>query len=111
MTLLAEPLGCARIGLDRPLDPSYGVVSPGLDQPPPRCGDGDRDSDILPGVPGIVGRGCETPLPGTPDVAPSAPTLCALSWKFRFGGVFAAESRRRLCVVEAEDVDVASLEI
>lgn len=32
---------------------SYGVVSPGLDHPPPRCGDGDLDRDMVPAhVPG-----------------------------------------------------------
>ena len=37
---------------------SKGLVSPGLDQPPPLAGEGDRDNDILPyGVPGIVGNG------------------------------------------------------
>lgn len=34
---------------------SYGVLRPGLLQPPGR-GDGDRDISVMPGVPGIVAR-------------------------------------------------------
>ena len=46
------------LGLDFPLTVSYGLVSPGLDHPPPRLGDGDRDKDMVPrGVPGIGGNG------------------------------------------------------
>lgn len=45
-------------GLDFPLTLSNGVVSPGLDQPPPLLGEGDRDKDIsAAGVPGMGGNG------------------------------------------------------
>lgn len=35
------------------------VVNPGVAHPPPRCGDGDRDKDMVPspGVPGTAGSG------------------------------------------------------
>ena len=52
------------VGLDRPLTVAYGLVSPGLDHPPPGLGDGLRESDMglfgVPGfgVPGIGGRFC-----------------------------------------------------
>lgn len=35
---------------------SKGAVNPGLAHPPPLWGDGDRDNDMLLGVPGIVGN-------------------------------------------------------
>ena len=46
------------LGLDLPLAFSNGVVSPGLDQPPPLLGEGDRDRDMsAAGVPGMGGNG------------------------------------------------------
>lgn len=50
---------------------SYGEVNPGLDQPPPLLGDGDRDKDMKEaGVPGIVDNGWAKPFAGSPDEAP-----------------------------------------
>jgi len=44
------------LGLDFPLTLSKGLVSPGLDHPPPLLGDGERDNDMFVcGVPGIGG--------------------------------------------------------
>lgn len=48
---------CVFRGLDLPLMLSYWLVSPGLDQPPPLLGEGDRDNDMMLGVPGIGGSG------------------------------------------------------
>ena len=49
---LDEPLVCTSpysfLGLALPLTLSYGLVSPGLDHPPPLLGDGERDKDIEP---------------------------------------------------------------
>ena len=55
---------------------SNGVVSPGLDHPPPRLGDGDLDKDMgLEGVPGMVDNGWKKPSAGSPDEAPGL--VCA----------------------------------
>lgn len=59
------------LGLGWRLELLYGVVRPGLDQPPLRCGDGDRDNDMsgMPGVPGTVGKCCPNRPPLVrPDV-------------------------------------------
>jgi len=42
----AEPL----IGLGRRADVLVGVTRAGVDHPPPRCGDGDLESDMRPGT-------------------------------------------------------------
>ena len=72
---LAEPFICTSpyvfLGLDFPLTFSYGLVNPGLAQPPPLLGDGERDNDIVPcnGVAGIGGSDWGPPA-GRPDEDP-----------------------------------------
>ena len=72
---LAEPFICRSpyvfLGLDLPLTFSYGLVKPGLAQPPPLLGDGERDSDIVPcsGVAGMGGSDWGPPA-GRPDEDP-----------------------------------------
>ena len=73
-------------------------MRPGLDQPPPLLGDGERDNDMLEyGVPGIEGKGWA--LPPAPDVAPSLELEECEPDRFRDGVLFAAaeEVRRRRC--------------
>jgi hypothetical protein len=50
-----------RIGEGPRLMPLVGVLRPGLDHPPPRAGDGDRESD-MPSKRGALGDVAEVPL-------------------------------------------------
>jgi hypothetical protein len=44
-----DPLALVRMGLVcRLVELLYGAVRPGVEKPPPRWGDGDRDRDIVP---------------------------------------------------------------
>ena len=79
---------------------SKGVVNPGLDQPPPRLGEGDRDRDMYAGVPGIGGKGWANPFAGSPEEAP--PRNFEVSGSERLSAdvgnrLAADEERRRRC--------------
>lgn len=87
-------------GLARP-PVSYGVLRPGLDQPPGR-GDGDLDMSKLAGVPGIVGRASPGEPPAMPLVVPTRLRDSEASSRLRVGGWRAAEERRRRWPDEAE---------
>jgi len=93
VTLAALPLMYDLVGLPLLLVPSLGMVRPGLAQPPPLCGDGERDKDMsLPadtGVPGMVERMRLAPaLPKVLDVVPKSDGgIC--------GALLVAEERRR----------------
>jgi hypothetical protein len=112
VTVFAPPLTpYVFVGLDRPLTVAYGLVSPGLDHPPPGLGEGLRESDIrlfgLPafGVPGIGGRGCALREVG--DLYESLSAPC----RDRFCGTFEVEDRRRRWendwpIEEEEDAEV-----
>jgi hypothetical protein len=91
VTLFALPLAYGLAGLALLLVPSYGVVSPGLAQPP-LCGEGERDRDMSlaptdTGVPGMAERMRSTPLPNLPEVVPKSVVMIF--------GVLVAEERRR----------------
>jgi hypothetical protein len=92
VTLFALPLAYDLAGLALLLVPSCGVVRPGLAQPPPLCGEGERDRDMSlapadTGVPGIAERMRSTPLPNLPDVVPKSVVIIF--------GVLEIEVRRR----------------
>ena len=81
---------------------SLGVLRPGLDQPPGR-GEGDlEDMSKLAGVPGMEGSTSPRCPPELPDVVPNLLRESEVSWRFRFGGCFAAELRLRRWPAEAE---------
>ena len=98
--LLAPPFvyrsGYAFLGEDLPpIDPNS-LLRPGLAQPPPARGEGDRDNDIsVDGVPGMVESRPE-PRPLRPDVAPMS-RLGILSRSSLEGGCFVLEDLRRRC--------------
>ena len=106
---LADPFICISpypfLGLDFPLTLSYGLVKPGLDQPPPLLGDGDRDNDIFEyGVPGIGGN--DEPPVGRPDAAPERSfDLCVCRFSGLGEGLRTDDVRRRRCVPVSRDVE------
>lgn len=68
-------------------------MRPGLDQPPPPLGEGERDKDMLVyGVPGIGGRGWAGPP--KPDVVP----------KRSLDGCDPDRLREGVCLLAADDV-------
>lgn len=86
------------LGDDLPPKASNGLVSPGLDQPPPKLGDGDRESDILKtGVPGIGSNGWVELGAVSPDVAPKLCFAAAGLLDVNFKAGLTLDDRRRLC--------------
>lgn len=87
------------IGLALRLELLYGVVKPGLDHPPPRCGDGDLESDMLPcvspGVGGTAGSGWANRLEDWPGASNVVDELGCMSRSVMCA--FATEERRRRC--------------
>jgi hypothetical protein len=89
------------IGLALLLELLYGVVNPGLDHPPPRCGEGERESDIWsvtsrPGVGGTAGSGCTKRLAGCPEGDSNVDEALRCCKSRAFG----VEERRRRCCEE-----------
>ena len=86
------------LGDDLPPSVSNGLVSPGLDQPPPRLGEGDRESDIPEaGVPGMGGNEWVEPDAVSPDVAPKLCFAAVGLLDVDFKGDLTLDDRRRLC--------------
>ena len=86
------------LGDDLPPRVSNGLVSPGLDQPPPRVGEGERESDISKaGVPGMGRNGRVEPSAVSPDVASKLCFAAAGLLDVGFQGDLTLDDRRRLC--------------
>lgn len=89
--------GYAFLGEDLPpIDPNS-LLKPGLAQPPPARGEGDRDNDIsVDAALGMVESRPEPPRPLRPDVAPMS-RLEILSSSSLAGYCFVLEDLRRRC--------------
>lgn len=97
----------------RGLELALAGVRPGLDQPPPGCGEGDRDSDMgersdAAGVPGMAGSGARAKVPADrPDEVPSISRAGDDCCRRRIGRL--TEERRRRCEpVEGSGADEES---
>ena len=83
-------------GEDLALTESKGSAKPGLDQPPPCLGEGDRDNDMMnPGVLGIGDNGGTMAGAVSPDVAPESWFPDVVGPEKYVRGSFTLDERRR----------------
>jgi hypothetical protein len=87
-------------------------VRPGLDQPPPLCGDGDRDNDMSgarPGVSGTASSCCPKRPEVVPEVVPYVSSVGELLGSVKLGDIGAREERRRWWEEVAAEDEVATM--